>query len=114
MTIRFGSVRGPTSMGVKRSLVVSSGRSCMRHSPSSRGCERHDTSYCGDAASQGEIDELLWNIKTVIQKTSLSRPRSIRLSTESSRLTAPDELIVPTLRVVLLRPPQRKPRRARG
>src|SRR5262249_23782019 len=30
MTIRFGSVRGPTSMGVKRSLVVSAGRSCMR------------------------------------------------------------------------------------
>ena len=25
---------------------------------------------------RGEIDELLWNIKTVIQKTSLSRGRS--------------------------------------
>src|SRR6516162_5849314 len=53
MTIRFGSLRGPTSMGVKRSLVVSAGRSCMSNSPSSRGYERHDTFYCGDAASQG-------------------------------------------------------------
>src|SRR5215813_3360882 len=81
MTIRFGSVRGPTSMGVKRSLLVLAGRSCIDNSPLSRGCERHDTSYCGDAASQGEIDELLWNIKTVIQKTSLSEDRDPRKST---------------------------------
>src|SRR5262249_40093298 len=102
MTLRFGSVRGPTSMGVKRSLLVLAGRSCIDNSPSSPGCERHDTSYCGDAASQGEIESgRRWSPRCVGATTSAEKLGVDRRPGVESRQTRCCRLVDSLLKSVM-------------